>query len=82
MKRIHDARSKVSSALIYPSIVLIIGGIAVLGLMIGIVPKFTGTFEDLGATLPKPTLALMNTSQFLVNYGIILIAIISMLFIF
>ena len=81
-ERIHDARSKVSSALIYPSIVLIIGGIAVLGLMIGIVPKFTGTFEDLGATLPKPTLALMNTSQFLVNYGIILIAIISMLFIF
>ena len=75
-ERIHEARGKVTSALIYPSIVLIVGGIAVLGLMIGIVPKFAGTFEDLGATLPKPTLVLMNTSQFLVNYGIILSAII------
>ena len=44
-------------------------------LMIGIVPKFAGTFEDMGATLPKPTLALMNASQFLIQYGVVLIAV-------
>ena len=73
-ERVQEARSKVTAALIYPSIVLIIGGLAVLGLMIGIVPKFAGTFEDMGATLPKPTLALMNASQFLIQYGAVLIA--------
>ena len=75
-ERVQEARSKVTAALIYPSIVLIIGGLAVLGLMIGIVPKFAGTFEDMGATLPKPTLALMNASQFLIQYGVVLIAVI------
>lgn len=73
-ERVQEARSKVTAALIYPSIVLIIGGLAVLGLMIGIVPKFAGTFEDMGATLPKSTLALMNASQFLIQYGAVLIA--------
>jgi type II secretory pathway component PulF len=76
-ERVQEARSKVTAALVYPSIVLIIGGLAVLGLMIGIVPKFVGTFEDMGATLPKPTLVLMNASQFLIQYGIVLVAIIA-----
>jgi type II secretory pathway component PulF len=76
-ERVQEARSKVTAALVYPSIVLIIGGLAVLGLMIGIVPKFVGTFEDMGATLPKPTLVLMNASQFLIQYGIVLVTIIA-----
>jgi type II secretory pathway component PulF len=31
----------------------------------------------MGATLPKPTLVLMNASQFLIQYGIVLVAIIA-----
>lgn len=79
-ERVYEAKGKVISALVYPSIVLIIGGIAVIGLMIFIVPKFAGTFEEMGATLPKPTIALMNFSTFLVNQGILLILILTTLF--
>ena len=37
-ERVYEAKGKVISALVYPSIVLIVGGIAVIGLMIFIVP--------------------------------------------
>ena len=81
-ERVYEAKGKVISALVYPSIVLIVGGIAVIGLMIFIVPKFAGTFEEMGATLPKPTLALMNFSTFIVNQGLLLIIILISLFFF
>lgn len=81
-ERVYEAKGKVISALVYPSIVLIVGGIAVIGLMIFIVPKFAGTFEEMGATLPKPTLALMNFSTFIVNQGLLLIVILISIFFF
>ena len=81
-ERVYEAKGKVISALVYPSIVLIVGGIAVIGVMIFIVPKYAGTFEEMGATLPKPTLALMNFSTFIVNQGLLLIVILISLFFF
>jgi len=70
-ERVQDARSKVTSALVYPAIVLTVGGIAVIALMIFIVPKFANTFDEMGATLPKPTLALMAVSNFVTRYGLV-----------
>jgi type II secretory pathway component PulF len=75
-ERVHEARGKVIGALIYPAIVLIIGGGAVLGLMVGIVPKFVATFEEMGATLPRPTQMLMHASDFLTKYGLIVLGLI------
>jgi type II secretory pathway component PulF len=74
-ERVHDARGKVIAALTYPLIVMIVGGLAVIGLMIFIVPKFAGTFEDMGATLPRPTLILMAMSDFITHYGLVLLAV-------
>jgi type II secretory pathway component PulF len=76
-ERVQDARSKVISALVYPAIVMIVGGIAVIGLMVFIVPKFANTFDEMGATLPKPTLALMSISNFVTRYGLILAGLIT-----
>ncbi len=70
-ERVHDARGKVISALAYPSIVMVVGGVAVILMMIFIVPQFSNTFAEMGATLPKPTLALMAASNFLTRYGLI-----------
>jgi type II secretory pathway component PulF len=75
-ERVQDARSKVISALVYPAIVMVVGGIAVIGLMVFIVPKFAGTFDEMGATLPKPTLALMAISNFVTRYGLVLAGLI------
>ena len=78
-ERVQEARNKVIGALIYPAIVMSIGGLAVIGLMIGIVPRFEMTFNDLGATLPGPTLMLMKASKFVTRYGFILLGVISAL---
>lgn len=75
-ERVQDARGKVISALIYPAIVMVVGGLAVIGLMVFIVPKFASTFDEMGATLPRPTLVLMAFSSFLTRYGLfVLLAI-------
>ncbi len=76
-ERVHDARGKVISALAYPSIVMIVGGIAVILMMIFIVPQFANTFAEMGATLPKPTLALMGASNFVTRYGLIMAGILT-----
>ena len=81
-ERVYEARGKVISALVYPSIVLIIGGIAVIGLMVFVVPQFAGTFQEMGATLPKPTLVLMNFSSFIVNQGLFIIIFLLIIFFF
>ncbi len=75
-ERVHEARSKVIGALVYPAIVMIIGGVAVIGLMVGIVPKFVATFDEMGATLPKPTQLLMHASDFLIKYGLVALILI------
>lgn len=76
-ERVHEAKGKVIGALIYPAIVMIVGGVAVIGLMIFIVPQFANTFAEMGATLPRPTLVLMKASNFLTRYGIFLAAAIA-----
>ncbi len=81
-ERVHEARGKVIGALVYPIIVLTVGGIAVVGLMVGIVPKFVATFDEMGATLPRPTLVLMHISSFMTHYGLILAGLIVALVVF
>jgi type II secretory pathway component PulF len=81
-ERVQDARSKVIAALIYPGIVMTVGGLAVIGLMIFVVPQFASSFEEMGATLPKPTLVLMHASNFITRYGLLLLIAIVALTIF
>lgn len=75
-ERVKEARGKVISALSYPAIVMLVGGLAVIGLMVFIVPKFANTFDEMGATLPAPTLALMSISNFITHYGLVLVGLI------
>ena len=76
-ERVQEARGKVIAAMSYPLIVMVVGGLAVIGLMVSIVPKFANTFDDMGATLPAPTLALMAISNFITHYGLVLLALIA-----
>lgn len=81
-ERVNDARGKVFEALTYPIIVLIVGFLAVVFLLLTIVPKFESMFDEMGATLPKPTLVLIGVSEFLMNYGLIVLAAIVILAVF
>jgi type II secretory pathway component PulF len=57
-------------------IVVVVGVGAVIFLMAVIVPQFAVTFEEMGAELPTPTLALMAISSFVTRYGIIVAGLI------
>lgn len=55
-------RAKVFSAMLYPSIVLVIAIVMVIGMLIFIVPTFADVFAGLGGELPLPTRVLVFAS--------------------
>jgi type IV pilus assembly protein PilC len=74
-ERVQQARGKVITAMIYPAIVLGVGLISLIGLMVFIVPRFSGIFDELGGTLPLPTRILMGMSNGMIRYGWLILLI-------
>ncbi|MET0592173.1 MAG: type II secretion system F family protein, partial [Polyangiaceae bacterium] len=61
-------RSKVSAALAYPVLMMIIGSVLITVLMVAVVPKVTAIFDSLDRALPWYTQVLIGTSNFLAGY--------------
>lgn len=61
-------REEIISALIYPTLLTTVGGMAVAVLMLYVVPNFAQIFADMGQALPLPTLMLINTSKAFAAY--------------
>lgn len=75
-------REEMTSALIYPMVLTIVGGLAVVFLMLYVIPKFAKIFADMGQALPLPTTILLNISTFFISYwwavaGLVTIAVIA-----
>jgi general secretion pathway protein F len=68
-------RAKVSGAMTYPLIMMVLGGIVMSVLMIVVVPKITSVFEDMGKTLPWNTQLLIFLAGVAGNYWWVLIAL-------
>lgn len=60
-------RGKIKSALSYPMAVAVLAVLIVIGMLIFIVPVFSGLFADLGGRLPLPTQILVSASNALKN---------------
>jgi len=58
-----EIRSKVNSAMFYPVVLSVLGGVIITVLMVGIVPKITGMFTDMNAELPWNTRLLILMSD-------------------
>ena len=68
-------RSQVISALVYPAVLLTVAVTAVAFLLTFVIPRLSGVFDDLGQTLPAPTLILLSITGFLgKTWWIILLA--------
>lgn len=61
-------RQKITSAMMYPVIMVGIGGLILLGLFIYVIPQITQIFEDTGAQLPLLTRVLIGFSHILRDY--------------
>lgn len=59
-----ELRGRVRSALLYPTIMVVVATCVVIFLITAIVPKFAGLFKGKEAVLPAPTRLLMSTGEF------------------
>jgi general secretion pathway protein F len=68
LERLAELRQTVTSALIYPSILLVVAGLSVIMLLVFVVPQFTVLFEDMGEALPLPTKIVVGAGDLFRNY--------------
>jgi general secretion pathway protein F len=68
MERSEALRESVRSALIYPTILLVVAALSVLVLLIFVVPQFSQMFQDMGRELPLPTQVVLAAGEFLQGY--------------
>ena len=68
-------RSKVTSALVYPAVMLVVGTVIMSILMIVVVPKITAIFQDMGKSLPWNTEMLIWISRFVGRWWPLLIVL-------
>ncbi len=64
-----ELRDHVASALIYPAILSVTGGVSIVILLAYVLPKFSVIFAELGESLPVPTRVLLAVSGALRDYG-------------
>ncbi len=74
LERSHELRESIRSALIYPTILLVVAGLSVAGLLIFVVPRFSQMFEEMGQTLPLATRIVVATGDFLGHWWWALLA--------
>lgn len=72
----EQVRSKVTSALAYPILMVIVGGGVMLFLLTVVIPRIVTIFEDSKASLPFITIALIKVSHFLQGYWWLLLSLI------
>jgi general secretion pathway protein F len=66
-------KHKVTNAILYPALMLIVGFTVLFFLMTFVVPKITAVFTSLKQALPWPTLVLMSISHFLADYWAVIL---------
>jgi len=68
MEKTEAIKSKIKSALMYPTSVVVVAFVVVAIIMIFVIPAFKQVFSSFGADLPAPTLFVMGMSEFFVAY--------------
>lgn len=80
LEKTSNLHKKVRAALIYPSAITVMAILITAVLLLKVIPVFKEIFAGFGAALPKPTLILINVSDFLRKHfffcmGVIIIVI-------
>jgi type IV pilus assembly protein PilC len=74
IRRDLEARNKVKSALVYPSVILVMAIVTVIVLSTFVLPRFRTFFSDFHARLPLPTRMLIGFTDFISNDWMYIIA--------
>ncbi|MBA4387566.1 MAG: type II secretion system protein [Verrucomicrobia bacterium] len=81
-ERMQDLKEKVTMALIYPVIVVVMGIFTMIFAMLFVIPKFKMIFDQLGQSLPLSTRIMVGMSGFVGKYGwlVLLVAVMGSIF--
>jgi type IV pilus assembly protein PilC len=71
-----EARSKITSALVYPAVVAVMAVVVVIILATFVMPKFVVFFKSFNAQLPLPTRMLLSVSNFFTHWWWAILAVI------
>ncbi len=74
LERAEALRETVTSALIYPVMLLCVAGAVMLVMLLVVIPQFESMLSDMGGRLPLATSALLAVSRFVREYGLYLLA--------
>jgi general secretion pathway protein F len=69
-------KNKVTNAILYPAIMLVVGTLILFFLVTFVVPKITAVFLHSKQALPWPTVVLMEVSRFCADYWMVLLGLI------
>lgn len=72
MQRLRALRESVTSALLYPSILLTVALLSLIGMLAFVVPQFEKLFQDMGQALPLPTRFIMALGHGFQRYGLVI----------
>jgi type IV pilus assembly protein PilC len=68
LEKILALKSKIKSALFYPTSVMVVAIVVVWVIMVWVIPAFKQVFTSFGADLPAPTLMVIAVSDFVVKW--------------
>ncbi len=68
-------QTKVRSAMIYPMLMMVVGGGLMLGIFTFVIPRIAKIFNSMNKALPWYTEVILNISNFLVSYWFLLVLI-------
>ena len=71
----QQLRSKLTTALVYPAALAVTATLVVIALMTFVVPKIVDQFESMGRVLPLLTRTVIAVSEFMVGWGLPLLAV-------
>jgi general secretion pathway protein F len=77
LKTSHETGQKITTAMIYPIMISVVAVIVITALLVFVVPTMVQTFEDIGQELPPLTVGLIAVSNFLVQWGWLIMATLS-----
>jgi len=71
-----EARGKITSALIYPAVIMVMAIVVVVVLATFVMPRFETFFKSFHATLPLPTRMMLSVSAFVSNWWFAILGVI------
>ncbi len=74
----QQMQSKIQLALFYPALLTLVAVGVVIGLMTFVVPQVVQVFDNIGQELPGLTLTLIAMSDFLRNYGLLMLILLAL----